>query len=75
MIAALATIAFLALLLVLGGIAAMALEQSRAKVAAAFQGRSPLAYAPAPLSPAVRISSRARPQRPVRARARLRAAA
>ena len=75
MIAALATIAFLAVLLVLAGLAAMVIEASGSKVMAALSGRSLLAYAPAPAAPALRISSRVRSQRPVRARARLRAAA
>ena len=75
MIAAFATIVFLAALLTLTRIAAVIVEESAAKIRAALSGHSLRAYsvttAPAP----VRFSPRARSQRPVRAQARWRAAA
>ena len=75
MIAAFATLLFLATLLVLAGVAVRMFEDSGFKIAAALRGHSPLAYrvktAPAP----VRVSLRSRSQQPVRAQARLSAAA
>jgi hypothetical protein len=79
MLAPLATLAFLAAIwLVVTRIADM-LEQSGAKIAAALKGRSPLATAPSLRPVAVRVSQRARAERPLRAQPRfqvpLRAAA
>ena len=75
MIAALGTVVFLLTLLAIAAVAAVLIEQSGGKVVAALKGQSLLATrrqaAPAP----VRISSRARSQRAVRAEARWRAAA
>lgn len=74
MIAALATILFLTVFLVLTGVAAMVMEESGAKIRATLGGRPPLAHRRTAAAP-VRVSSRARSQRPVRAEARWRAAA
>jgi hypothetical protein len=74
MIAAFATLVFLATIVTLVGIAAMILGESGPKIAAALRGQSPLASAPKYVPVAGRVS-RARSQRPVRAQARLRAAA
>lgn len=74
MIAAFATLLFLATILTLVGIGAMILGESGAKIVAALRGQSLLA-APRKYQPvAVRVS-RVRSQRPVRAQARWRAAA
>lgn len=74
MIAALATVVFLTALLVLAAIAAILLDESGAKIRSALGGRSLLASRRSIAAP-VRVSSRARSQRPVRAEARWRAAA
>lgn len=74
MIAALATIVFLTALLVLAAIAAIIVDESGAKVRAALGGRSLLANRRTIKVP-VRVSSRGRSQRPVRAEARWSAAA
>ena len=74
MIAAFATLVFLATIVTLVGIAAMVVGESRVKISAALRGQSLLATPPRQLPVAVRVS-RARSQRPVRAQARLRAAA
>ena len=70
MIAALATLAFLATLWLLVVVGAAILEESGARIAAALKGESPRS----PVAP-VRIRVRGRVGRPVRARPRLRAAA
>ncbi len=74
MIAAFATLVFLATIVTLVGIAAMVLGDSGAKIAAALQGRSPLTMPPKYAPVAIRFS-RVRSQRPVRAQARWRDAA
>jgi hypothetical protein len=51
------------------------LGASRAKIALAFKGRSPLATAPSIRPVALRVSQRARPQRTLRAQPQYRAAA
>ena len=72
MIAALATLAFLATLWLVAVLALMVLEQSGAKIAAALKGRA----APLPVrTPTVRLRIRQPMTRPVRATPRLRAAA
>ncbi len=73
MIAAFATLVFLATIVTLVG-AAMVLGDSGAKIAAALRGRSPLAMPPKYAPVAIRFS-RVRSQRPVRAQARWRDAA
>ena len=74
MIAAFATLVFLATIVTLAGIAAMVLSESGSKIAAALRGQSQLATPPKYIPVAVRVS-RARSQRPVRAQARWRYAA
>ena len=74
MIAAFATLVFLATIVMLVGIAAMILGESGAKIAAALRGQSPLATPRKHIPVAVRFS-RARSQRPLRAQARWRDAA
>jgi hypothetical protein len=72
MIAALGTLAFLATLWLLVVVGAAVLEESGAKIAAALKGKSgepQMALVPARLRPRTRV------QQPMRARARLRAAA
>jgi acyl dehydratase len=73
MIAAFGTLAFLATLWLLVVVGAAVLEESGAKIAAALKGKSvrqpSLLYAPA------RLRIRANVRRPMRAAARLRAAA
>jgi hypothetical protein len=76
MIAAFATLAFLATIWLLGLIVAQTVEESGGKIVAALRGRSPLAtpvfQAPVP----VRVSQRSvRQQASVRAQPKLRAAA
>ena len=75
MIAALATLVFLASLLTLAGIAALMIEERGAWIRSALAGRSPLALRSGTARAPMRVSSRVRSQRPVRAHARLRAAA
>jgi hypothetical protein len=70
MIAALGTLAFLATLWMLVVVGAMVLEESGAKIAAALKGKVPHQ----PIVP-VRVRTRSKLQQPVRATARLRAAA
>lgn len=74
MTAALATLFFLAVALLLVGIAAITLEENAAKIRAALKGRSRLSQA-AFAAPRLRLSARGPAQRPVRAEARWRAAA
>jgi hypothetical protein len=75
MLAALATIAFLAAIWLFVVAAATTLEESGSKIVAALRGKSPLAT-PAPIAPvAVRVRLRSRPQPVLRARPQLRAAA
>jgi hypothetical protein len=74
MIAAFATLVFLATIVTLVGIAAMVLGESSAKIAAALRGQSPLAT-PTRYAPIALRVSRVRSQRPVRAQARWRDAA
>ena len=71
MIAPLGTLAFLATLWLLAVVGASVLEESGAKIAAALKGASaqPKSFAP------VRVRARSRVEQPMRARARLRAAA
>ena len=71
MIAPLGTLAFLATLWLLVVVGAAVLEESGAKIAAALKGRSVRPPAVAP----VRVRSRARLQKPMRATPRWRAAA
>jgi hypothetical protein len=72
MIAPLGTLAFLATLWLLVVVAATVLEESGAKIAAALKGRS--GRSSLALSP-VRVRTRQRWQRPIRARVAHRAAA
>ena len=74
MIAALATLAFLASLWLCVIVAARMLDESGGKMLAAFRGQSLLATKPAVVPVRVRMT-RSRLQRPVHARPRLRAAA
>jgi hypothetical protein len=71
MIAALGTLAFLATMWLLVVVGASVLEESGAKIAAALKGKT----ADHPSYAAVRVRARSRLQQPMRARARLRAAA
>jgi len=71
MIAPLGTLAFLATLWLLVVLGASVLEESGAKIAAALKGKPPRREMP--VSARVRIRSRF--QKPIRAKARLRAAA
>ena len=75
MIAALATLVFLASLLTMAGIAALMIEERGDWIRSALAGRSRLAFRADTLPAPMRVSSRVRSQRPVRAHARLRAAA
>ena len=75
MLAALATLAFLAGLWLAICAIARTLEESGSKIAAALQGRSPLARPAAVPMVSMRATQRARIARPVHARPRLRAAA
>ena len=75
MIAALATLTFLAGLWLCVVVAAKMIEESGGKMLAALRGQSLLATAPVVAPVRVRISSRSRLQRPVHAQPRLRAAA
>ena len=76
MLAPLATLAFLATLWLVVVTLAEMLSQNGGKIAAAVRGRSPLATTAPELRPvAVRVSQRSRPQRILRARPGLRAAA
>jgi hypothetical protein len=72
MIAPLATLVFLATLWLLVVVAASLLEESGAKIAAALGGRS---SRPSLALPPVRLRTRQRLQRPIRARVGHRAAA
>ena len=75
MLAALATIVFLATIWMVVVSAAATLEESGSKIIVALRGKSPLAM-PAPVPPAaVRVSLRLRRQPVLRARPQLRAAA
>ena len=71
MIAALGTLAFLATLWLLVVVGAAILEESGAKIAAALKGEAPHQATVVP----VRVRTRPRLQQPMRASARLRAAA
>jgi hypothetical protein len=71
MIAALGTLAFLATLWLLVVVGAAVLEESGAKIAAALKGMQPQQTMHVP----VRVRTRARLQRPMRATPRFRAAA
>ena len=72
MIAAVGTLVFLATMWLLVVVGAAVLEESGAKIAAALKGgHARPSYATAP----VRVRARARLQRPIRGRARWRAAA
>jgi hypothetical protein len=71
MIAALGTLAFLATLWMLVVVGAAVLEESGAKIAAALKGKP----AQSPIRVPVRVRARPRLQKPMRATARLRAAA
>ena len=75
MIAALATILFLATLWSLGALALATAEQSGAKILAPLKGQSLLATAPVVQPISWKVSPRARTMRPMRARPILRAAA
>jgi len=75
MIAALATVAFLATLWLLAMIGLATFDESGAKIVAALKGQSPLAMAPAVRSVTWKVTSRARARQPLRARPQLRAAA
>jgi len=72
MMAAMGTLVFLATLWLLVVVGAAVLEESGAKIAAALKGRA--GHSQAQFAP-VRVRSRARLQRPVRATARWRDAA
>lgn len=72
MIAAFATLVFLATLVALLGIAAAMMEESGTKILAALRGQSVSAQ---PVQPALRVTSRARVRRPMCARPQLRVAA
>ena len=71
MIAALGTLPFLATLWLLVVLGAAVLEESGGKIAAALKGKPPRQQA----FTSVRMRARPRPQQPMRAEARLRAAA
>ena len=71
MIAPLGTLAFLATLWLLVVVGAAVLEESGARIAAALKGKPVHRTIPVP----VRVRARARLQQPMRAKARLRAAA
>ncbi len=75
MIAAFATLAFLASLWLCVVVAATMIEESGGKMLAALRGQSLLATVPVSAPARVRVSSRSRLQRPVHAQPRLRAAA
>ena len=75
MIAALATVLFLATLWFLGALAVATAEQSGGKILAALKGQSLLATAPVVQPISWKVSPRARSTRPMRARPTLRAAA
>jgi hypothetical protein len=74
MIAAFATLVFLAVIVMVIGIATMIFGENGDKIAAALRGQSPLAAPRKYVPVAVRVS-RVRSQRPVRAQARWRDAA
>lgn len=76
MIAALATLAFLATIWLLAVVAAQIYAESGGKIAAALKGQSPLATSIVQAPVPVRVSQRSiRQPRPLRARPQLRAAA
>jgi hypothetical protein len=75
MLAPLATLAFLATLWLVATLAAEMLGASGRKVMMALKGQSLLASEPSIRPIAMRVSQRARSQRPLRAQPRLRAAA
>ena len=75
MTAALATLAFLVTMWLIVQLAAQMAEESGAKMLAALKGRSLLATQPTVVPVQVRVSARSKAQRPLRARAQLRAAA
>ena len=75
MIAALATILFLAILWFLGAVALATAEQSGANILAALKGQSLLATAPIVQPISWKVSPRVRSTRPMRVRPTLRAAA
>jgi hypothetical protein len=75
MIAALATVAFLATLWLLAMLGLAIFDESGPKVLAALKGQSPLAMAPEVQSVTWKVTSRSRARQPLRARPQLRAAA
>jgi len=75
MIAALATVLFLATLWFLGALALATVEQSGGKILAALKGQSLLATAPIVQPISWKVSPRARATRPMRVRPTLRVAA
>ena len=75
MIAALATILFLAVLWTLAVVAVATVERDGGKILSALKGRSLLAAAPVVRPVSWRTGPRARSARPMRARPTLRAAA
>ena len=75
MIAALATVLFLATLWFLGTLALATVEQSGGKIVAALNGQSLLATAPVVQPISWKVRSRAQATRPMRVRPILRAAA
>jgi hypothetical protein len=75
MLAAFATLAFLTTLWLVAGAALLTLAGSGSKIAAALQGRSPLAAAPRFPAVAVRFSPRVRSPHALRAQPEWRAAA
>ena len=75
MIAALATLTFLASMWLCVVVAAKMIEESGGKMLAALRGQSLLATPPVAAAARVRVSYRPRMQRPVHAQPRMRAAA
>jgi hypothetical protein len=75
MIAALATLVFLATLWLLGALALATVEQSGGKIFAALRGQSILATAPIVQPISWKVSPRVRTTRPMRVRPSLRVAA
>ena len=75
MIAALATVLFLATVWFIGALALATAEQSGGKILAALRGQSLLATAPIAQRISWKVSPRARATRPMRVRPTLRAAA
>jgi hypothetical protein len=75
MLAALATLAFLSTLWLIGVLAVQTVAESRTTILAALRGHSLLATKPAIAPVRMRLTQRGRAQRPMRAQPRLRAAA